>query len=763
MGAISLTLRLFIIILIGAIGCLSNGWGFFEPYLRSYLHETSKTVTGSTMACYFFVLFIGQIIGSFTFSCMMNLQGYKEILCLSYLLCGITMCIGFFDLNYVNLIIILLINGIQETYRLIISPFILMNLMPDNLSLAASMANCGSGLATIYYNQMASTLINPSNHPPSIKENGQNFYPAAVADETPLFIFIVGQINFVCALLCLILVNPKGMENKLFHYLNCRCFQSEKKTDYLNSTETNVTNKEESLLQTHRSLKRTMGKNNSIHDGFIWTYNETQMKTFSRVSMSTTKLFDKSDKISITYIGKNGDKQNQKMLNFKYKNDYQFIVPVTNDYKQRLVQKSVGSENDIRISDIGLKHKYSQVHTPKYKGDIDSSHVDNSHVDERDCSFMNMSDIKNVLITRFDSTISGIEGITTTRFNSMHDHTLQEDHTLQYENMTDVTEEIISKKDFSFNRPKPEEQKFKNGKHMLEINSPGTPDRNMNRSGPILTNQKSPYSRENKSPVFEKAQTSVNKEDLFEKYKFPSKNEKPKDDDLFKVSEEVYLMSNGEAKTQKDVSSNSKILLTLQDLSVVPEYPEMVKQEYLNIIKSQPFWLQWISLTFLYSIPLFMNVNIKTFGLVYFTDSQLANLSLLGFTFMTLARFLSGFMMDKFGIKVVLIVVAFSNLIGSLLLMFWRDVQIIYYIAMTTFWFNNGCCSNMIGSVLSFIYGVNLAVKLAPIMNVIYVLGCLLMMFYSVVVMGNIGIDMTCLVIMVLMVLVVFISMKVNV
>lgn len=69
-----------------------------------------------------------------------------------------------------------------------------------------------------------------------------------------------------------------------------------------------------------------------------------------------------------------------------------------------------------------------------------------------------------------------------------------------------------------------------------------------------------------------------------------------------------------------------------------------------------------------------MNVNIKTFGLVYFTDSQLANLSLLGFTFMTLARFLSGFMMDKFGIKVVLIVVAFSNLIGSLLLMFWRDV-----------------------------------------------------------------------------------------
>lgn len=69
----------------------------------------------------------------------------------------------------------------------------------------------------------------------------------------------------------------------------------------------------------------------------------------------------------------------------------------------------------------------------------------------------------------------------------------------------------------------------------------------------------------------------------------------------------------------------------------------------------------------------------------------------------------------------------------------------------------------MIGSVLSFIYGVNLAVKLAPIMNVIYVLGCLLMMFYSVVVMGNIGIDMTCLVIMVLMVLVVFISMKVNV
>lgn len=54
---------------------------------------------------------------------------------------------------------------------------------------------------------------------------------------------------------------------------------------------------------------------------------------------------------------------------------------------------------------------------------------------------------------------------------------------------------------------------------------------------------------------------------------------------------------------------------------------EIVLEEYNRIRKSCEFWMLWLMLSFNYSMPLFMTVNVKSFGLLYFSDGSLAALS----------------------------------------------------------------------------------------------------------------------------------------
>ena len=113
---------------------------------------------------------------------------------------------------------------------------------------------------------------------------------------------------------------------------------------------------------------------------------------------------------------------------------------------------------------------------------------------------------------------------------------------------------------------------------------------------------------------------------IFQKYEFPNKKQLFHNQQLsqqnmaevYRISEEIDLAElRGEKKDLNDTqySEKSKILITLQQLSVIEEYPEMISNEYNLIVKSFDFWLVWICLTLLYSIPLFMSVNVKTIGL----------------------------------------------------------------------------------------------------------------------------------------------------
>ena len=191
MNFIIIGIQTLISLLLGMVGCLAYGWGFFEPYLTSYMHLSNSSVTTSTLHCYLFLGYLGELIGAFTFNSIVKLLGYKEIICLSMLLCGITMTIGYFSLNLVTLFIIVVVNGMQETYRSIILPFIMMSIMPNNIGFANSIANSGTGIATLYWSEMAAKIINPNNEAPTVPVMEGNtpvkYFDEEVVDSSNLF------------------------------------------------------------------------------------------------------------------------------------------------------------------------------------------------------------------------------------------------------------------------------------------------------------------------------------------------------------------------------------------------------------------------------------------------------------------------------------------------------------------------------------------------------------------------------------------------
>lgn len=67
-----------------------------------------------------------------------------------------------------------------------------------------------------------------------------------------------------------------------------------------------------------------------------------------------------------------------------------------------------------------------------------------------------------------------------------------------------------------------------------------------------------------------------------------------------------------------------------------------------------------------------------------------------------------------------------------------------YYVSMGIFFANKGIGSNMTSFSCMFLYGVDVAKKLQPLIMVCYVAACLLMMLYNVLILGYLGTNVMC-------------------
>lgn len=93
-------------------------------------------------------------------------------------------------------------------------------------------------------------------------------------------------------------------------------------------------NKEQSFLQSEKILLRKgTSRNVSIHEGFIWAYNESQMRTYERISEASIRLFEKSEKVSFTMLNQDIGKRAQQLekLRSGSTNPYQLVfTPLAN-------------------------------------------------------------------------------------------------------------------------------------------------------------------------------------------------------------------------------------------------------------------------------------------------------------------------------------------------------------------------------------------------------------------------------------------------
>lgn len=147
--------QIFICLIVGAVGCMCNGWGFFEPYLTSYLRIYDENVTTSILHYGFFMGYIGQLFGAFIFAWVVKIMGYRELLALIMLFCALTMIIGY-ECDLTTIYIFSFVNGIQETWRKTVLPFIMLQIAPNlSVGLAASLANAGTSLAGVWWSETA--------------------------------------------------------------------------------------------------------------------------------------------------------------------------------------------------------------------------------------------------------------------------------------------------------------------------------------------------------------------------------------------------------------------------------------------------------------------------------------------------------------------------------------------------------------------------------------------------------------------------------
>lgn len=171
---------------------------------------------------------------------------------------------------------------------------------------------------------------------------------------------------------------------------------------------------------------------------------------------------------------------------------------------------------------------------------------------------------------------------------------------------------------------------------------------------------------------------------------------------------------------------------------------KIVNEKYEQVLKSVSFWILWSILALNNSIPMFMLINVKNFGLDTFTDSQLGYLAFVGMVYQTASKFLSGMGADRFGIVKILIINQIVNIKSLFFLLYVPDNIIGYYIAMGAMFGTRGISINLTNYSIMFLYGTDVAKKLKAVIYMTFPISCGLMIIYDTFILNYIGRNGTC-------------------
>ena len=81
---ISIVFNAILIILFAMINGVHDGWGYIEPYIASFLHETDPTIKTSQIQWLYLAILGCSILSGFLLTPIKNLIGFKGGVCLSF-------------------------------------------------------------------------------------------------------------------------------------------------------------------------------------------------------------------------------------------------------------------------------------------------------------------------------------------------------------------------------------------------------------------------------------------------------------------------------------------------------------------------------------------------------------------------------------------------------------------------------------------------------------------------------------------------------
>jgi MFS family permease len=151
------------------------GWGYLEPYIASYLHSFSETITTGKVHMLFFVMEIGQIIAAQMYHLVTSMLGYRETLTFALALTAIAWLICSVSTTIWGFIIAALFLGFSLAFRSLTCSLLMVELMPNNYALAVGLSNLGAPVSVLFWAWAPLLLANPNIASPDIEIRENSF------------------------------------------------------------------------------------------------------------------------------------------------------------------------------------------------------------------------------------------------------------------------------------------------------------------------------------------------------------------------------------------------------------------------------------------------------------------------------------------------------------------------------------------------------------------------------------------------------------
>ena len=182
------------------------------------------------------------------------------------------------------------------------------------------------------------------------------------------------------------------------------------------------------------------------------------------------------------------------------------------------------------------------------------------------------------------------------------------------------------------------------------------------------------------------------------------------DEIVTRDQQNIDNISNKSKATEKKV----KILLDVKDFIETLD-KQQIQLYYSKFLKTYAFWNTFIILTFSLAVNYLYMINIKAFGLQYFSDDAINCLSFVMVPIAFVGRLGSGMFVDKIGVIISYRIILMISAVSQILFMFFMDNQTMFYIQNGMFLLNYSFVNVMISSIGPLLYGQDLGKKYTPI------------------------------------------------